>query len=75
MNWVFGHDRGFRLVHVLAQYQNQRYPSNVIRHPDFEKTERRGSGLSKDYETALDVTAYAAHIAAQLGAHILKIKP
>lgn len=34
----------------------------------------RGGGLSKEGETALDVTAYAAHIAAQLGAHIIKIK-
>jgi class I fructose-bisphosphate aldolase len=34
----------------------------------------RGSGLSKEGETALDVTAYAAHIAAQLGAHIIKVK-
>jgi fructose-bisphosphate aldolase, class I len=34
----------------------------------------RGGGISKDGETALDVTAYAAHIAAQLGAHIIKVK-
>ncbi len=34
----------------------------------------RGSGLSKEGETALDVTAYAAQIAAQLGAHIVKVK-
>jgi class I fructose-bisphosphate aldolase len=34
----------------------------------------RGSGLSKEGETALDVIAYAAHIAAQLGAHIIKVK-
>jgi class I fructose-bisphosphate aldolase len=34
----------------------------------------RGSGLSKDGETAIDVTAYAAQIAAQLGAHIIKVK-
>jgi len=34
----------------------------------------RGGGISKEGETALDVTAYAAHIAAQLGAHIIKIK-
>ena len=34
----------------------------------------RGSGLSKEGETALDVTAYAAHIAAQLGAHFIKVK-
>ena len=34
----------------------------------------RGSGLSKEGETAIDVTAYAAHIAAELGAHIVKVK-
>jgi class I fructose-bisphosphate aldolase len=34
----------------------------------------RGSGLSKEGETATDVTAYAAHIAAQLGAHVIKVK-
>jgi fructose-bisphosphate aldolase, class I len=35
----------------------------------------RGEQLSKDGETAIDVIAYAAHIAAQLGAHIIKVKP
>ncbi len=34
----------------------------------------RGSSLSKQGETALDVVAYAAHLAAQLGAHIIKVK-
>lgn len=34
----------------------------------------RGGGLSKEGETALDVTAYAAQIAAQLGAHVIKVK-
>jgi fructose-bisphosphate aldolase, class I len=34
----------------------------------------RGGGLSKEGETGLDVTAYAAQIAAQLGAHIIKVK-
>jgi fructose-bisphosphate aldolase, class I len=34
----------------------------------------RGSQLSKEGETALDVVAYAAQIAAQLGAHIIKVK-
>ena len=34
----------------------------------------RGDDLSKDGETALDVTAYAAHIAALLGAHVIKVK-
>lgn len=35
----------------------------------------RGSNLSKEGETAVDVIAYAAQIAAQLGAHIIKVKP
>ena len=35
----------------------------------------RGSGISKDGETAIDVCAYAAQIACQLGAHIVKVKP
>jgi class I fructose-bisphosphate aldolase len=34
----------------------------------------RGSSISKDGETAVDVVAYAAQIAAQLGAHIIKVK-
>ena len=35
----------------------------------------RGAGLSKAGETAVDVAAYAAQIAAQLGAHVIKVKP
>ncbi len=35
----------------------------------------RGGDLSKDGETGLDVCAYAAHMAALLGAHIIKVKP
>ncbi len=35
----------------------------------------RGGGISKEGETAVDVVAYAAQIAAQLGAHIIKVKP
>ena len=34
----------------------------------------RGEDLDKDAETAVDVTAYAAHIAALLGAHVIKVK-
>jgi len=34
----------------------------------------RGSGISKQGETAIDVCGYAAHLAAQLGAHIIKVK-
>jgi class I fructose-bisphosphate aldolase len=35
----------------------------------------RGDGISKDGETAMDICAYAAHMAALLGAHIIKVKP
>ena len=35
----------------------------------------RGTDLSKEGETAVDVVAYAAQIAAQLGAHVIKVKP
>lgn len=35
----------------------------------------RGSGLSKEGETAVDVISYAAQIAAQLGADFIKVKP
>lgn len=35
----------------------------------------RGEQLSKEGETAADVAAYAAQIACQLGAHIVKVKP
>jgi len=35
----------------------------------------RGGNLSKEGETAIDVCAYAAHMAALLGAHIIKVKP
>jgi class I fructose-bisphosphate aldolase len=34
----------------------------------------RGASLSKEGETAIDVCGYAAQIAAQLGAHIIKVK-
>ncbi len=35
----------------------------------------RGEQISKEGETAIDVIAYAAHLACQLGAHIVKVKP
>lgn len=34
----------------------------------------RGGNLSKDGETAMDVCAYAAHLAASVGAHVIKVK-
>ncbi len=34
----------------------------------------RGAGVSKEGETAIDTIAYGAHMAALLGAHIIKVK-
>jgi len=56
--------------------RDQRY---VIAVPSFTVgagSVRIGSvDLSKEGETAVDIVAYAAHVAAQLGAHIIKVKP
>lgn len=35
----------------------------------------RGQNLTKAGETAIDVIAYGAHVAAQMGAHFIKVKP
>ena len=35
----------------------------------------RGGDLSKEAETSVDICAYAAHMAALMGAHIIKVKP
>ena len=35
----------------------------------------RGGMVTKEGETAMDVCAYAAHMAALMGAHIIKVKP
>ncbi len=35
----------------------------------------RGGNISKKGETAIDICSYAAHMAALIGAHIIKVKP
>jgi len=35
----------------------------------------RGGNITTEGETAIDVCAYAAHLACQIGAHIIKVKP
>lgn len=56
------------LREIIAEAKSHGIPSIVWAYP-------RGSGISKEGETAVDVAAYAAQIAAQLGAHVIKIKP
>jgi class I fructose-bisphosphate aldolase len=52
---------------LIAEAREHGLPTVVWAYP-------RGS-LSKEGETAIDVIAYAAHVAAQLGAHVIKVKP
>ncbi|CAN5255572.1 class I fructose-bisphosphate aldolase [soil metagenome] len=56
------------LRHLIHEAKDVGLPTVLWAYP-------RGAGLSKDGETAADVTAYAAQISAQLGAHVIKIKP
>jgi len=56
------------LRQLILEAKDYGLPSIVWAYP-------RGAGLSKEGEQAADVTAYAAQISAQLGAHVIKIKP
>ncbi|MBN9166621.1 MAG: fructose-bisphosphate aldolase [Myxococcales bacterium 68-20] len=56
------------LREIILQAKDAGLPSVVWAYP-------RGAGLSKEGEQAIDVTAYAAQISAQLGAHVIKVKP
>ncbi|MBJ6765563.1 class I fructose-bisphosphate aldolase [Myxococcaceae bacterium JPH2] len=52
---------------IIAEAKSYGLPTVLWAYP-------RGS-VSKEGETAIDVVAYAAQISAQLGAHIIKVKP
>ena len=52
---------------LIAEARSLGLPTIIWSYP-------RGAGLTKEGETALDVVAYGAHIAAELGAHIVKAK-
>jgi class I fructose-bisphosphate aldolase len=56
------------LREIVLEAKEQGLPTVVWSYP-------RGGGISKDGETAIDVVAYAAQLAAQLGAHVIKVKP
>ncbi len=56
------------LRELISEAKNVGLPTVLWAYP-------RGEGLSKDGETGIDVVAYAAHIAAELGAHVIKVKP
>lgn len=56
------------LRELILEAKSVGLPSVVWAYP-------RGGGMSKAGETAVDIVAYAAHVACQLGAHIVKVKP
>lgn len=64
-------------AHELAMYQQFRALAEEAKRHGLAVvvwSYPRGSALSKAGETAVDVIAYAVQIAAQLGAHIIKVK-
>jgi len=56
------------LRELIAEGKANGLPTIVWSYP-------RGAGISKDGETAVDIAGYAAQIACQLGAHVVKVKP
>lgn len=56
-----------KLVPLMAEARKAGLPTVVWSYP-------RGGNISVAGETALDIVAYGAHMAAQLGAHIVKVK-
>ncbi|UWI82999.1 class I fructose-bisphosphate aldolase [Wolbachia endosymbiont of Howardula sp.] len=52
---------------IIAEAKSYGLPTILWSYP-------RGINLSKSGETAIDIIAYAVHIAALLGAHIIKVK-
>lgn len=55
------------ITKLIAEAREYGLPTVIWSYP-------RGGKVSKDGETAIDIIAYAAHMAAQLGAHIIKVK-
>lgn len=64
----FRNEQYGELRELIREARSLGLPSVVWSYP-------RGEGLSKEGETAVDVVAYAAHLTAQLGAHVVKVKP
>lgn len=57
-----------QLREIIAEGKDHGIPTVLWAYP-------RGAGISKEGEQAVDVVAYAAQVAAQMGAHVIKIKP
>jgi fructose-bisphosphate aldolase, class I len=56
------------LREIIREARSYGLPSVVWSYP-------RGGRITKEGETALDIVAYAAHMAALMAAHVIKVKP
>ncbi len=61
--------------HMFEQIRQLRAEAEAVGLPTVLWSYPRGEGLSKQGETGIDVVAYAAQLACQLGAHVVKVKP
>lgn len=66
-----GSDTQFEMMEEIAELIREAKEVGI---PSVVWSYARGGALSKDGETALDVIGYSAHLACQLGAHIVKVK-
>jgi fructose-bisphosphate aldolase, class I len=66
-----GSDQAFEQMEEIAELIRE---AKSVGLPTVLWSYPRGGNLSKDAETAMDVIGYGAHLAAQLGAHIIKVK-
>ncbi|MEO1248873.1 MAG: class I fructose-bisphosphate aldolase [Pseudomonadota bacterium] len=66
-----GSDTQFEMMEEIAELIREAKEVGI---PSVVWSYARGGPLSKDGETALDVIGYSAHLACQLGAHIVKVK-
>lgn len=66
-----GSDSGYDMFEEIADLVRE---AKAVGLPTVLWSYPRGGNLTKDGETAMDVAGYAAHLACQLGAHIIKVK-
>ena len=66
-----GSDNQFAMVEEIAEMRREAAEYGI---PTVLWSYPRGGNLSKDGELSLDVGAYAAYLAATIGAHVIKVK-
>lgn len=62
-----GYDMFEEIAELIREAKSVGLPTVLWSYP-------RGGDLTKEGETAMDIAGYAAHLACQLGAHIIKVK-